>query len=158
MARKYQRYNKEVLEKLVKECPSFAEIARRLGKSPVGGTISNIKLMCIRWNIDTSSMTGQSHNKGKKSKNMLSPEQRLVMGDKNDHRISAHRLRKSLFEIGIEHKCNHCGISTWNDAPLILEIDHIDGLYWNNTKENLQFLCPNCHSQKTYAQLVNQQT
>lgn len=27
-----------------------------------------------------------------------------------------------------------------------LEIDHIDGDYTNNSEDNLQLLCPNCHS------------
>jgi len=31
-----------------------------------------------------------------------------------------------------------------------LEIDHIDGNKKNNAKENLQILCANCHTLKTY--------
>lgn len=41
-----------------------------------------------------------------------------------------------------------CGIGEiWNDKPLRLQIDHIDGDRTNNKKENLQWLCPNCHTQ-----------
>jgi transposase len=33
-----------------------------------------------------------------------------------------------------------------------LQVDHIDGQFWNCRSENLRFLCPNCHSQTaTYA-------
>jgi hypothetical protein len=35
----------------------------------------------------------------------------------------------------------------YNNKPLTLEIDHIDGKCFNNTLENMRFLCPNCHSQ-----------
>lgn len=70
------------------------------------------------------------------------------MGTPLDHRISAERLRRSLFELGVEHKCKVCGIDKWLGKPLVLEIDHIDEHYWNNTPENLQFLCPNCHTMK----------
>lgn len=149
MTRLYTRYSKDELTQVVGECLSFAEVARKLGKRPVGGTITNMKLMCKRWGIDTSHMTGQAHAKGKKSNKRLLPEQRLVMGKETDHRVSADKLRQALFEIGVEHKCSWCGINTWNNKSLVLEIDHIDERYWNNTRENLQFLCPNCHSQKT---------
>lgn len=43
--------------------------------------------------------------------------------------------------------CLHCGISEWQNKPLKLELDHIDGNNSNNKKENIRLLCPNCHSQ-----------
>lgn len=46
-----------------------------------------------------------------------------------------------------EGKCIHCGISDWNDKPIVLELDHINGDNQNNKRNNMRFLCPNCHSQ-----------
>lgn len=46
-----------------------------------------------------------------------------------------------------EGKCNNCGIHEWLDKPITLEIDHKNGVKQNNTRENLEGLCPNCHSQ-----------
>lgn len=149
MSMKYSRYDRGHLTELVSKCASYTEVLRQLGKKPVGGSITNISLMCKRWKIDTSHMTGQAHNKGKRSNYRSSPEQRLKMGNSTDHRIEASKLRRSLFEIGVEHKCNVCGISEWLGHALVLEIDHIDEQYWNNQRENLQFLCPNCHSMKS---------
>jgi hypothetical protein len=149
MKRQYQRYDRDRLSSLIKQSISFSDVCRLLNKKPVGGTITNMKLMCDRMGIDYSHMTGSAHNKGKPAKNRIKALERLVMGDSMDHRVSASKLRKSLFELGVEYKCNCCGIVNWNGFPLVLEIDHIDEQYWNNTKENLQFLCPNCHAQKT---------
>lgn len=149
MPRQYQRYDKEHLATIVAESVSFTDVCRKLNKKPIGGTITNMKLMCDRWGIDYSHMTGSAHNKGKRAFNRKSPDEILVMGSPTDHRISPARIRHHLFELGFEYKCNCCGISNWNGQNLVLEIDHIDEQYWNNTKENLQFLCPNCHSQKT---------
>lgn len=49
-----------------------------------------------------------------------------------------------------------CGIDKWLDKELVLHLDHIDGNRKNYKRENLRFLCPNCHSQtKTYCRGTN---
>lgn len=42
--------------------------------------------------------------------------------------------------------CENCGVSQWQGTELSLEVHHVDGNTKNNRKENLQVLCPNCHS------------
>lgn len=44
------------------------------------------------------------------------------------------------------HKCECCGNSEWLKMPIKLEVHHRDGDKRNCTEENLQLLCPNCHS------------
>ena len=44
-------------------------------------------------------------------------------------------------------KCSKCGIDSWNNEPIVLELEHIDGNSENNSKTNVCLLCPNCHSQ-----------
>ena len=44
-------------------------------------------------------------------------------------------------------KCEKCGINEWMGNQIPLEIHHIDGNRLNNNLNNLQILCPNCHSQ-----------
>jgi hypothetical protein len=46
-----------------------------------------------------------------------------------------------------EHKCAKCSIDSWNNKPIVLELEHIDGQSSNNEFSNLECLCPNCHSQ-----------
>lgn len=43
--------------------------------------------------------------------------------------------------------CHTCGIHSWMNKPLMLELDHIDGDCTNTTLQNCRLLCPNCHSQ-----------
>lgn len=44
-------------------------------------------------------------------------------------------------------ECSICKIKYWNDKPITLELDHIDGNHSNNILNNVRLLCPNCHSQ-----------
>jgi len=43
--------------------------------------------------------------------------------------------------------CEECKLFEWNEKPITLEIDHIDGNPFNNHCSNFRFICPNCHSQ-----------
>lgn len=53
--------------------------------------------------------------------------------------------RRRVFEEQ-NHCCNKCGISDWQGFKIPLELEHKDGNNQNNDRENLEGLCPNCHS------------
>lgn len=48
---------------------------------------------------------------------------------------------RSKFD-GAEMKCSRCG---YDEFSCSVEVHHIDGNHHNNTTENLQLLCANCH-------------
>lgn len=52
----------------------------------------------------------------------------------------------------LTYQCAVCNLENmWNGNPIVLELDHINGVSNDNRLENLRFLCPNCHSQtKTF--------
>lgn len=54
-------------------------------------------------------------------------------------------LRNALIKIR-GNRCEKCGLTQWQNQPIPLEAHHIDGNKCNNTLENLQLLCPNCHT------------
>lgn len=46
-----------------------------------------------------------------------------------------------------EERCECCGLSEWMGKPIPLELHHKDFNHYNNSLENLQILCANCHMQ-----------
>lgn len=69
-----------------------------------------------------------------------------VSGTIGKYEVSSH-IRRYLFD-KYNCKCQKCGWGevnkTSNKVPL--QIHHIDGNCLNNKEENLELLCPNCHS------------
>jgi 5-methylcytosine-specific restriction endonuclease McrA len=57
------------------------------------------------------------------------------------------RLYNSIFN-WFEYQCQKCGnAGNWCGEKLTLHLDHKNGLLEDNRFENLEYLCPNCHSQ-----------
>jgi len=72
-----------------------------------------------------------------------------ILEGKHPH-YQTFKLNKRLIKEGIlENKCSQCNIDSWNNSPISLHLDHIDGVSSNHKLENLRLICPNCHSQTT---------
>lgn len=63
--------------------------------------------------------------------------------------IGRNAVKNRLIKEGIlENKCSECGLEqNWNGKPIVMVLDHINGVNNDNRIENLRFLCPNCNSQ-----------
>lgn len=74
--------------------------------------------------------------------------------DHNDLFVSDCKHTRHVVKIAIirdkliPYQCSLCNlIDSWNDKPITLQLDHINGINNDNRLINLRFLCPNCHSQ-----------
>lgn len=136
--------SKENCEKIVKKVYSIAEFCREMGWKPCGGNYKTFHKYVKEYNLDTSHFTGQKSNL--KNKNNV--------GKSIDEFFSKEKIIKSkdiinkLVSNGIkDYKCEKCGISKWNGEEIRLQVHHKDGDHFNNEIDNIQLLCPNCHSQ-----------
>lgn len=89
---------------------------------------------------------GQQAKKGQqKGPNKYKPASYFLV--KHGPSITSHRLKLKLIKDGIKQDaCESCGNSYWLNKKLPLELHHKDGDHFNNELDNLEILCPNCHS------------
>lgn len=139
------KYSKELLQSIVKESRSYAQVLKKLGLKQTGGSYSHISKKIKQYDIDTSHFKGQSWSKGKKFPFKYPIEDYL----NNKKFIPSDRLKKRLIkENYFEHKCYHCGMTEWLGQHIPIELHHKDHDHANNNLDNLEILCPNCHALK----------
>ena len=90
------------------------------------------------------SFTEEHLQKSLETRRKLAVETQFVNGSTASNQHITNLLINTLHK---PYKCAVCGIDTWNNKPLTLELDHIDGNSSNNEIDKLRFLWPNCHSQ-----------
>jgi hypothetical protein len=145
----YRKYTKELLAAAAAESVSIAGVLRHLGLRQAGGNQSHIGRLLKKFEIDTSHFTGQRHNVGKRDPRRKTAIDLFVVKSEGSFRTKGVMLYRVMLEDGFKEECEKCGNGTvWNGQPLKLEVDHRDGNWLNNLRENLRFLCPNCHSQQ----------
>lgn len=114
-----------------------------------------MKSKCIFCGIDFK--YSPSQHTGKYCSLRCSADARMVSINQKNRKLYSEgqlknraTIRKFLSE-DVGYLCILCKLSSWNDQPITLQVDHIDGNPDNNSPVNLRLLCPNCHSQtETY--------
>ncbi len=71
------------------------------------------------------------------------PIAELLSGIRNRSHVKGRLLRAGLKQA----RCEECGLAMWQNRPIALQVHHVNGDGQDNRLENLQLLCPNCHSQ-----------
>ena len=77
--------------------------------------------------------------------NLKIPLEVLTAQERNTAR--GHLRWRLLRDEVLDTRCFECGITEWRNKPLSLHLHHVNGVKNDNCLENLQLLCPNCHSQ-----------
>lgn len=136
--------NESEFKEIVKNSNSYADVCRKIGWKPHGGNYKYVKKYINELELDISHFT----MKGKINSGVKYNEKSVECYLTTDSYVKADRLKWKLFSTGLKkYRCEKCGRTHWEGEQIILQLHHINGDNTDNRLENLQVLCPNCHSQ-----------
>ena len=140
----YKQKTKEELQSIINSSNTWQEVMYNLGYTANrGNSYKKMKEYLKEIEVDTSKL--DNYNEARYSHPKYTLEEILV---ENSQYTNMTKLKDRVLKAGLlETKCAICGITDWNNMPLVLQLDHINGNNRDNRIENLRLLCPNCHSQ-----------
>lgn len=143
----FENYSDDELQDIIDNSHSYSEILTTVGLNVSSGNYKTLHKI-----IDTRHLNIDKMNKNRKTnphyKYHLNKEISLAYYLRKNTPCNSFKLKNKLFLYNLkERKCEICGIVDWLGKELSFQLHHKDGDNTNNTLENLQILCPNCHSQ-----------
>ncbi len=159
MERKGKCNDRNLFAQKLSESVSLKELGMKLGYSLKGSGLSGgvhklLKQKIEEYKLNDSHLKGQAWAKGLSRDNntivdKIAKQKELPWNEcfRNGSKIKNQDLLKKLVKSKKrEYKCERCGIKEWQGEIVVLEIHHINNKFNDNQEENLQILCPNCHS------------
>lgn len=148
---KKRKFNETQLNEAIAVSGSIRQVLIKLKLKAAGGNYRCIHTLIKRLKLDTSHFHGQGWNKGQ----TFGPKRPISDYLSNKYHICSSKLKERLIKDKyLKHKCQSCDGETWINKPIPLELHHKDGNRDNNNLDNLELLCPNCHTMtKTYRRI-----
>ena len=147
--------SRDELEPLVKQSLSVAQVLVQLGLPEHGRPHRRLTRRLQELALDTSHFRGRGWSRGETlethptleriSRKMRIPDAEVFV--ENSRYTKGRMIARRMVAMGVAACCTTCGLVDWLDKPLVLHLDHINGINNDNRLENLRLLCPNCHSQ-----------
>lgn len=132
----FSEYNHEELKDIISQCSNIAHILNTLKLNRVYHY--KIKDIIDKYKLSTSHFKVIQKNQ---YYNYIPNDGKIIRTHTN---FKASLLREGK----LINKCAICKLEPmWNNKPLTLHLDHINGDNKNNDLNNLRLICPNCHSQ-----------
>ncbi|MEW2119312.1 HNH endonuclease signature motif containing protein [Streptomyces sp. NPDC005474] len=135
------------LRDLVPRSASYADVMRGLGLDVNDTNHRRVRRTAARLGLDTTHFKRRAWGRPDAPAPAPTAPRVLVLLPADAGRTNRTQLHRALDEVGVPYSCESCGnTGEWLGRPITLQIDHINGDWRDNRRENLRYLCPNCHA------------
>ncbi|MFD7876808.1 HNH endonuclease [Streptomyces sp. NPDC059766] len=135
------------LRSLVPNADSYADVMRGLGMDVNDTNHRRVRRATSRLHLDTSHFKRRTWGRPERPAPEPTAHRVLTVLPQQAGRTNRTRLHQALVEVGVTYACAECGnTGEWRGRPITLQIDHMNGNWRDNRRENLRYLCPNCHA------------
>jgi len=137
-----------MVEDAISKSETIKEVGLHLGYKVGGSLNTRVKFLAELYELDLPKFDYRLAAQRVGRYNRLSDEEWFSQGT---FRSGVH-TRKRLVSLGVPDICAVVGCPlnrgfSWLGADITPHVDHINGDKFDNRRDNLQFLCPNCHQQ-----------
>lgn len=148
---KYDWSNKEQFLRDLKKSSCMSDFLNQQGLTATSGNFFTFKKWVKKHDLEINHFfrkVSTDNIQLKYRKRLSSPQ----IFSSNSYHINRETKKRMIEESIIPYICSGCeNPGMWNGKPLTLQLEHKNGNNTDNRIENLEYLCPNCHSQtKTY--------
>ncbi|MGW6619567.1 HNH endonuclease signature motif containing protein [Streptomyces erythrochromogenes] len=131
----------------VPSAASYADLMRALGMEVNDVNHRRLRRQVARIGLDVAHFTRRPWGKQPAATARPVAPDTLVLRPEGSTRSKRSRLHRALQEVGVPYACAWCGNpGEWQGRPITLQIDHVNGDWLDDRRENLRYLCPNCHA------------
>lgn len=143
-------YTPTELQQLLDNSDSYSDVLRKAGLNPKGNNPETLKRIIKEYNLSTTKLNENRSKLFSRCAYIAKSKSATKLEDVFSGKVkmqSTKLLKRLISERYKVYKCEICGVSEWMGKYISLQLHHKDGDHNNNSLENLQILCPNCHSQ-----------
>ncbi|GAA4821783.1 HNH endonuclease signature motif containing protein [Streptomyces ziwulingensis] len=141
------RLPEDRLRALVPRCTSYADVMRGLGLEVNDVNHRRVRREAARLGVATDHFERRAWGRAERPAPAPCAHRVLTVLAPHPGRTDRTRLHRALTEVGVAYACADCGNDgAWRGRPITLQIDHINGDWRDNRRDNLRYLCPNCHA------------